>query len=128
MSDTKLIPYLFFIGNCSEAMDFYKSVFGGDLNVSHHEGEMAGKIMHAHLSGGQIELMASDGTRQEPYPTGCISLSLGGTDMEGLSKTFDMLGEGGKVEMPLQKQFWGDTFGMLTDKFGIDWMINISAA
>jgi len=127
MSDTKLIPYLFFTGNCGEAMEFYKSIFGGNLALRMHEGEMAGKVMHAHLTG-EIEFMASDGTRTTPYETSRISMSLGGSDIETLTAKFNQLAEGGQVEMPLSKQFWGDTFGMLTDKFGIDWMVNISVS
>jgi len=128
MSEIKLIPYLFFVGNCREAMEFYKIVFGGELSLSPYEGERADKIMHAHLSGGEISLMASDSTRTEPYETSSISLSLGGTDSEKLTNTFNALAVGGKVQAELTKQFWGDTFGMLTDKFGVDWMVNISAS
>jgi len=127
MSDTTLGPYLFFTGDCGAAMEFYKSVFGGELAMTMHQGEMAGKVMHAHLYGGEVTFMASDGTRTTPYETSRISMSLGGSDLEKLTAMFDKLGEGGKVDMPLAKQFWGDTFGQLTDKFGIDWMVNISS-
>jgi PhnB protein len=72
--------------------------------------------------------MASDGTRTEPYETSCISLSLNGTDADKITAAFEKLSAGGKVTNPMKVESWGDTFGELTDKFGIDWMVNISAA
>jgi PhnB protein len=131
MSTATLNPYLFFTGTCAEAMEFYKSIFGGELHVSFY-GEMgpegfADKVMHASLVGGQIELMASDSTR-ESFGTSCISLSLSGTDEAALRDLFDKLSVGGTAITPLKMESWGDTFGQLTDKFGIDWMVNIGAA
>jgi PhnB protein len=83
----QLDPYIFFTGNCKEAMEFYKTVFGGELTVQAFDdmpGEKMpgteGKTMHAHLKGGDVSLMASDGTRTEPYETCQISLSLSGSD------------------------------------------------
>jgi len=129
MSAITLDPYLFFTGNCKEAMEFYKEVFGGELKVMMNEGnpEMAGTVMHAYLSGGDATLMASDGTRKDPYETSFISLSLGGSDAERLTELFNKLADGGKVTSALKTESWGDTFGSLTDKFGVDWQVNISS-
>lgn len=137
MSKITLDAYLFFTGNCRQAMEFYHSIFGGDLKIQTN-GEVPGEqteemkakadnVMHAQLSGGLIDLMGSDGTRTEPYDVSNISLSLSGTDHQQLEEIFNKLAEGGKVVAPLKKEFWGDTFGMVTDKFGTDWMVNISA-
>jgi PhnB protein len=120
-----LDSYLFFTGNCQEAMDFYKSVFGGELNVMPNQDGKG--VMHALLSGGDIRLMASDGTRTEPYETSQISLSLSGNDADHITEVFNQLAEGGSVTAPLKVEVWGDTYGAVTDKFGIDWMVNIAA-
>lgn len=135
MSKVTLDIYPFFMGNCREAMEFYKSIFGGELTIQTY-GEVPGdkpeemkgmddKVMHASLKGGDIEMMASDSTRKAPFGPSFISLSLSGTDEEKLRSLFDKLSEGGEVTSPLKKEFWGDIFGSLTDKFGIDWMVNI---
>jgi len=131
MSSITLDAYLFFTGNCREAMEFYQSIFGGELTISTFEQmgsetpeEMKGKVMHASLKGGEIELMASDSTR-EKFGTSFISLSLGGTDEAKLRSIFDKLSEGGKEISPLKVEMWGDIFGSFTDKFGVDWMMNI---
>jgi PhnB protein len=132
MDKVTLNPYLFFAGNCRQAMEFYKSIFGGTLNVQTYEeaGQQAeatkGKVIHASLMNGEVDLMGSD----SPQPTlgvGKISLSLSGTDDQKLRKYFDGLSVGGKVNSPLKKEFWGDTFGALTDRFGVEWMVNITA-
>jgi PhnB protein len=134
MEDIILDAYLFFAGDAKEAMGFYKSIFGGKIDLmvydevpGEQQPEMKGKVIHALLSGGDIRLMASD----SPYPdiigTGKINISLSGQDKDKLSNIFDKLSAGGTVKMPLKKEFWGDTFGMLTDKYDVDWMINISA-
>lgn len=140
MGKISLNPYIFFRGNAKEAMEFYKSVFGGELTTQtmgevpdEHlppdmkNAEAKNMIMHASLTGGAIELMASDSPKASAKAAK-IELSLGGEDESKLRQMFDALANGGKVNMPLEKQFWGDTFGMLTDKFGVDWMVNISSA
>lgn len=134
MGKIYLDPYLFFDGNCKEAMEFYKTVFGGKLEMQ-TMGEAPvdmpdkkarkNQIMHALLSGGDIKLMASDSSKASPKAAK-IELSLSGPDEDKLRKIFSSLGKGGKVNAPLEKQFWGDIFGQLRDKFGIDWMINIT--
>lgn len=128
-----LDPYIFFTGNCRQAMEFYKKVFGGELtiqtlkDVGMGDEATGNNVMHALLSGGDIKLMASDGDRREPYPVCQITLSLGGDDEAHLTKLFEQLAEGGKVTSALKKESWGDVFGTLTDQFGIDWMVNINA-
>ena len=131
MSNVTLDAYLFFTGNCREAMEFYQSVFGGELTFNtfdemegEHAEKMKGKIMHANLQGGEINLMASDSSRDK-YEVSRISLSLSGTDEDKLRPLFDKLAEGGTDITPLKKESWGDVFGSFTDKFGIDWMMNI---
>lgn len=131
MSAIDLEVYLFFDGSCREAMEFYRGIFGGELFFStygerpgHAEDSTANLVMHSQLSGGEISLMASDVTDKQ-LGSGTVELSLGGTDEERMRSAFDALAEDGTVRMPLEKQFWGDTFGSLTDRFGISWMMNI---
>ncbi len=135
MENVILDAYLFFEGNCREAMEFYKGVFGGTLDMQPYDeipgdmpgkAEMKGKIIHARLAGGDVNLMASD-TRDKMLGAGKIELSLSGVDEARLRKMFDGLSAGGKVKSPLKKEYWGDTFGSLRDKFGVDWMVNITA-
>lgn len=141
MSNVQLDAYIFFKGNCREAMEFYKNVFGGDLKVQTY-GETSGdmpsemvkhiaghedKVMHALLSGGVTRLMGSDSTNPAPFGRSAISLSLSGADEETLQEVFDKLAKSGKIDQPLEKAPWGDTFGALTDKYGIEWMVNINA-
>jgi len=133
MSKFSVEPYLFFKGNAREAMEFYKSVFGGQLDISDADPEQMGdmpnkdwfkgKVMHSSLKG-PVNLMASDSTMASEN-TAKVELSLGGTDEKQMREIFDKLSKGGKVKMPLEKQFWGDIFGTLTDKYGVDWMMNI---
>lgn len=135
MNDTRIDPYLFFKGNCREAMEFYKSVFGGELvmnTVGESPTDFPDKeahkdwIMHAQLKSDSIRLFATD-SPQASDSSAKIELSVGGSDETAMHAMFDKLSQGGTVKMPLGKQFWGDTFGQLRDKFGIDWMFNISA-
>ena len=132
---TTLAPYLTFDGNAGEAMRFYHSVLGGDLKVqTFAEANMAktpeekDRIVHATLMNDAVTFMASDGMVGRPVKFGDnVSLSISGSNHGWLSGVFQKLSQGGRVDMPLAKQFWGDTFGMLTDKFGIHWMVNITA-
>ena len=132
MATIKLEVYLFFPGNCKEAMDFYKGVFGGEVFVQTFDevpGEKpansAGKVMHASLTSDDVHIMASDSTEHDHFEISAVSLSLSGTDEAKLRGFFDKLAEGGKVTMPIEKQSWGALFGSLTDKYGFDWMVNI---
>jgi len=126
MSKVTFNPYLFFTGNCKEAMEFYKGIFGGEVTYQMHYDD-PNKVMHAQLDGGEIEFMGSDGDRTTPYETCRISLSLSGTDTDKLTGFFKALAEGGNVESDLKTESWGDTFGMVTDKYGVDWMVNITS-
>ena len=132
---TKLNPYLGFRDNAREAMEFYKTVFGGRLdlqafgaaNASSDPSE-ADKIMHAVLEADNgITFMAADTPKgMEHQPGTNISMALSGDNEEELRDYYAKLKEGGTERMPLAKAPWGDTFGMVTDKFGVQWMINIS--
>lgn len=130
-------PYLNFGGNCEEAFNFYQSVFGGefaskmrfkDMPSEHPTAESEGeKIVHVSLPIGQgTILMGSD--RPEAMGPGTIgnnfSISINTESEEEATKLFNRLSADGQVTMPLEKAFWGAYFGMLTDKFGIQWMVN----
>jgi PhnB protein len=129
-----LSPYLNFNGNAAEAMRFYHSVLGGDLKIqSFADAGMAQSdkeknlTVHAALTSEGINLYASDGRPEEEVKFGDNAhLSLQGDDASKLTAYFNGLAAGGNVDMPLAKQFWGDTFGMLTDKYGMHWMVNIT--
>lgn len=132
---TKLNPYINFKDNTREAMEFYHSVFGGDLRMStfkeYHASQDPSednKIMHAELETDNcFTIMASDTpNRMEYQPGKNISVSLSGDNEKELTDYFHKLTAGGKVEQPLEKAAWGDAFGMCTDKFGIHWLVNIA--
>ena len=133
--ETVLNPYLNFNGKTAEAMKFYKSVLGGELTMqTFGEAKMAKTpqendlIVHATLKSGALSLMASDTMPDRLAKFGDnVHLSITGQESSRLTQIFNGLAKGGKVDMPLAKQFWGDTFGMLTDKFGVHWMVNITA-
>jgi PhnB protein len=134
---SKLNPYISFDGNAREAMEFYKTVFGGELTLSTFgeagmtdHGVKPDGIMHAQLlANNGITLMASDSATgmREFIPGTNMSISLSGDNEEELTGYYNQLAEGGKVEQPLTKAPWGDTFGMCIDKFGTFWMVNIAA-
>jgi len=130
----RITPYLYFDGNCRDAMDFYRNCLGGELHMQtigetpaaeHMPPEARQKIMHAALTGGDFVLMASDWMSTTAFSrSNSISLSIHCTSDEEIRTLFAKLAEGGKVVHPLADQFWGATFGTLVDKFGIDWMLN----
>ncbi len=130
---SRLNPYLGFDGTARQAMEFYRGIFGGELTLSTYgESGMAApghedKIMHAQLeTPAGYTLMASDAPPgMEPSGGSDIQVSLSGDDDE-LRGYFAALSEGGTVTMPLEKQMWGDEFGMLVDRFGVNWMVNVS--
>lgn len=135
---TKLNAYLSFRDNAREALEFYQSVFGGELDIStfaeFHASEdpaESEKVMHGHLqTPGGLELMASDTPNSmEIHPGDNFALSLSGdtSDEEELRGYWDKLSDGGQVTMPLEKAPWGDYFGMCVDKFGIGWMVDFAA-
>lgn len=131
-----LNPYIGFKDNARQAMEFYKTVFGGTLefrtfkefHASEDQGE-DNKIMHSVLQAGNgVMFMAADTPNGMEYKAGTsISMSLTGEDRTELSGYFDKLSAGGRVLMPLEKAEWGDTFGMCVDKFGVQWMVSITA-
>ena len=132
----RLNPYIQFESNARAAMEFYQSVFGGEVasNTFKEFGASHGpddddKLMHSQLeTPSGFTLMASDTPQGTPYNPGeNIAISLSGDDGE-LRGYYEKLSDGGKVTVPLEKQMWGDEFGMVTDKFGINWMVNIAAA
>jgi PhnB protein len=128
-----LNPYLNFRDGTREVMEFYSSVFGGELTVSTFadsggmgvdESEQH-KVMHSQLvTGNGMTLMAADVPSSMDVSTnGTVSLS--GDDEATLRGYWDRLVDGGSATVPLEKAPWGDTFGMCTDRFGVDWMVNI---
>jgi PhnB protein len=131
-----LDTYLFFDGNCAEAMRFYERALGGKLKMmmTHAESPggahnappgMANRIMHAALELGDRVLMASDAMAGEPYGgMKNFSLSLSYKTNEEAQRIFDALAQGGKVTMPFAKTFWADGFGMVSDRFGTPWMVS----
>ena len=129
-----LDAYLFFNGNCAEAMRFYERTLGGKLEMmTHAQSPIAGqtppgsadRIMHARLALDDRSLMASDSMAGQTYGgMKGFSLSLIYPTTAEAKRIFDALAEGGQVTMPLQKTFWAEAFGMLTDRFGTPWMIN----
>lgn len=134
---SQLNPYLNFKDNARQAMEFYQSVFGGELTMNtfaefqaSEDPSEADKIMHSMLEAENgITFMASDTPNQMQYkPGAAISMSLSGDNESELRTYFEKLSQGGQVIMPLEKAAWGDTFGMCTDKFGINWLVNISTA
>ena len=133
---TLLNPYLSFKDNARQAMEFYKTVFGGKLAMSTFKEYNASQdpsednlIMHAMLEAENgLTFMASDTPkRMEYHPGANISMSISGDNEVELLGYFQKLSAGGKVTNPLKKEVWGDTFGMCTDKFGVNWLVNIAA-
>ncbi|RRO13075.1 VOC family protein [Saccharopolyspora rhizosphaerae] len=133
----KLNPYLQFGGDARQALEFYHSVLGGDLALNTYgqfgqsDGPLADKIMHGNLTTQLgFTLMAADAPPDMTMQTGnnfSISISGEADDADALRGYFIKLAEGGQVHVPLEKQMWGDEFGMCTDRFGINWMVNISS-
>jgi PhnB protein len=133
---TKLNAYLFFDGNCAEAMTFYESVLRGKLELTKQgdspepapSPESADKIMYARLEFEEGVLMASDWLAPQPFEKRQgFSLALGTPSMEEGKRLFDELSAGGHVTMPFGKTFFSEGFGMLVDQFGTAWMVNVEA-
>ncbi len=128
-----LIPYLFFNGNCREAMNFYKTCFGGDLEIMTYaeapekNESMKGNeddILHSSLRNGPFGIMASDWPGNEAKQGNNVQLNIDCASIEEIEKLFKALSQGGKIVQPLADTFWGARFGMLIDKFSIHWMLN----
>lgn len=133
---SRLNPYISFTDNARQALEFYQSVFGGTLTMSTF-GEFgakdspdADKIMHGQLETSKgFTIMASDTPAgMERSPGDNITVSLSGDDTDELHAYWDKLSGDGTISMPLDKQMWGDEFGMCMDKFGVPWMVNIAQA
>ncbi|HKT28420.1 VOC family metalloprotein YjdN [Dyella sp.] len=131
-------PYLFFDGRCEEAIAFYRDALGAQelmkmrfkdapaSNDYQTAPELADKIMHATLAIGSTHLLMSDGQAGEKKTEHAgFSLSVTVKDVATGEKHFNALAQGGQVTMPFQKTFWTDGFGMLVDKFGVPWMVNV---
>ncbi|GAA4838064.1 VOC family protein [Actinomycetospora corticicola] len=128
-----LNPYLHFADSARDAMEHYRDVLGGTLNVMTFgdmgaEGPEATGVMHAQLETEQgLVLMASDTPPGMDRPSGSsVSVSLSGDDGDRLRDWFARLSDGGTVSVPLEKQMWGDEFGQCTDRFGVTWLVNIA--
>ncbi|MGH6926402.1 MAG: VOC family protein [Propylenella sp.] len=134
----RINPYLTFDGRCQEAFKFYARVLGGKIEaMMPHKGtpaeghvppEWRDKIMHAFLKVGDFELMGSDAPPQYFQKPQGFSVSLQIPDPKEAERVFSALAEGGTVRMPLEKTFWAEKFGMLTDRFGTPWMVNCAPA
>lgn len=137
---SRLNPYLSFTDNARQALEFYKDVFGGTLTLSTF-GEFdelgepgapgtppANLIMHGMLeTDSGFTLMGSDTPPGMPYTLGnTVSVSLSGDDADELRGYWDRLSSSGTVSMPLERQMWGDRFGMCEDQFGVGWLVNIA--
>jgi PhnB protein len=131
---SRLNPYISFPDTARQALEFYRGVFGGELSISTYgqagasDGADADKVMHGQLeTPAGYTLMASDTPAGMERSAGSnISISLSGDDAAELRGYFEKLSNGGAVTMPLEKQMWGDEFGMCVDPFGVAWMVNIS--
>ena len=131
----QLEPYLFFNGNCAEAMHFYETVLGGKVEMMmkaseapggmEKPGSKADGILHAAISVDGQRLLASDWMSPDPYPgINGVSLSLVYQTVDEATRRFNALANGGTVQMPLSNTFWVESFGMLKDKYGVAWMVS----
>ncbi|MEP7368444.1 MAG: VOC family protein [Dermatophilaceae bacterium] len=134
---TKLNPYLGFRDNAREAMEFYQSVFGGELALStfgefqaSDDPDEKEKIMHGMLvTENGLTLMGADTPGSMSYTPGdSYSVSLSGDDEAELRRYWEALSAEGKIAMPLERAPWGDIFGMCADKFGVNWLVNVNGA
>lgn len=133
MPQIVLNPYLTFNGTCRDAMQFYHECLGGELMIQPFAGSPAAEhvpaeahdhVLHAMLTADGFILMASDAGMEPVVQGNSVSLSLNCFNPEEIATKFLKLSAGGTVTMPLQDTFWGATFGMFTDRFGINWMLN----
>jgi PhnB protein len=133
---SRLNPYIQFKDNARQAMEFYQTVFGGELDINTFgdfgapvEGSETNLVMHAQLETprGYTIMAADTPSHMEFSPGAQITVSLSGDEGDELRGYWDKLSATGTVSMPLEKQMWGDEFGMLTDQFGIGWMVNIGS-
>lgn len=133
---SQLNPYLNFNGTARQALEFYTSVFGGELRLNTFaefgaaDSPDADRIMHGQLdTDAGYTIMAADLTSEmEHHPMAGFSVSLSGDDADLLRGYWEKLSSDGSVTMPLDKQVWGDEFGMCVDGFGVSWLVNITQA
>jgi len=134
----EVIPYVFFNGNCKEAIKFYERVLGGKVQALMTYGdspmgkdmppEQKDKIIHARVDVGKSVLMASDATPDRYGARQGFSLSVSVKDAAEAERVFAALAENGTIQMPIAQTFWSVRFGMLTDQFGMPWMVNCEQA
>ena len=134
-SNMSVQPYLFFNGRCEEALEFYRSAVGAEVEMLSRfkdapdpgmaQPGMENKVMHASFRVGETTLMASDGRCEGQPRFEGFSLSIIVPDEQTAESVFNALAEGGKVTMPLEKTFWAPKFGMLEDRFGVGWMVSV---
>ena len=138
--DNQIIqPYLFFNGRCEEAIEFYRNALGAEIEMMMRFKDSPeppppgtvppgfdNKIMHASFRVGQTTVMASDGCSAEKASFQGFSLSLAVQNEAEADRAFNALADGGQIKMPLTKTFWSPRFGMLEDRLGIGWMINVA--
>ena len=137
MSKPNVQPYIFFGGHCKEALDFYRTALGAqvDMLMTYKEspeppppGQLPpgyeNKIMHASFRIGDTPLMGSDGCGEDPGFKG-FTLALNVATEAEADRYFNALADGGKINMPLSKTFWSPKFGMVEDRFGMDWMVSV---
>lgn len=135
--NTAVQPYLFFNGCCEQAVEFYRAALGAEILMTVRFKESPeppppgmvpdgwdDKIMHTAFTIGESTIMASDGCSPDAGFEG-FSLSLAMHDEAEARRAFDALAEGGEVQMPLGKTFWSPCYGMLKDRFGLSWMVNV---
>ena len=136
----KVEPYLFFDGRCEEAVEFYRRRLGAEVTMLMRYKESPdapppgmvppgseNKVMHASLRIGDTTVMASDGKCAEQPSFRGFSLSITVPDVTAADRLFSALADGGQVQMPLTKTFWSPRFGMVADRFGVGWMVNVAA-
>lgn len=140
MKTTLVQPYLFFGGRCEEALEFYRTAIGAEVDMLMHYNDspepqppgmlapgFENKVMHASFRIGGTTLMASDGCGGESSNFDGFSLSLSVPTEAEADRAFAALAVDGQIQMPLSKTFWSPRFGMLTDRFGLGWMITVEA-
>ena len=128
-------PYLFFNGRCEEAIEFYRSSLGAEIPVLMRYSDSPDpdacpsgaddKIMHANVQIGNSTIMVSDGDNSGEASFEGVSLSIAVDNVEEAERYFTALSEGGEIQMPLEKTFWSPAFGMVKDRFGVSWMVNV---
>jgi PhnB protein len=134
-SNTYVQAYLFFNGRCEEALEFYRSALGAQVEMFSRfkdapepgmaQPGMENKVMHASFRVGETLVMASDGRGGGQLRFEGFSLAITVPDEEKADKTFNALADGGKITMPLEKTFWAPKFGMVEDRFGVGWMVSV---